>query len=164
MCGACSPTVPRASGALRTVNRRIRTTRFCTWSIMATGDCGRRPLGLRSSRCQLASSTCWSQSARARSSRFAVRGSVATRCPFSSSRLPLNIRYPRVCDASSTNIRSEPNSSRHGHAMPLALARHEGRTILVLADPGGEPLDRILDREREQPLDLTRVFAWPSTS
>src|SRR5580698_4667905 len=27
-------------------------------------------------------------------------------------------------------------------AMPLALTRHEGRTILVLADPGGEPLDR----------------------
>jgi hypothetical protein len=26
-------------------------------------------------------------------------------------------------------------------AKPLALTRHEGRTILVLADPGGEPLD-----------------------
>src|SRR3984957_14368979 len=25
-------------------------------------------------------------------------------------------------------------------ARPLALARHEGRTILVLKDPGGEPL------------------------
>ena len=32
-------------------------------------------------------------------------------------------------------------------ARPLALTRHEGRTILVLADPGGEPLDRILDRD-----------------
>ena len=37
-------------------------------------------------------------------------------------------------------------------AKPLALTRHEGRTILVLADPGGEPLDRVL--EREPPLDL----------
>src|SRR5271156_4716980 len=26
-------------------------------------------------------------------------------------------------------------------AKPLALTRHEGRTILVLEDPGGEPLD-----------------------
>ena len=31
---------------------------------------------------------------------------------------------------------------------PLALSRHEGRTILVLRDPGGEPLDRILERTR----------------
>ncbi len=31
-------------------------------------------------------------------------------------------------------------------ARPLALTRHEGRTQLVLEDPGGEPLDRILDR------------------
>ena len=27
---------------------------------------------------------------------------------------------------------------------PLALASHEGRTMLVLTDPGGEPLDRLL--------------------
>jgi hypothetical protein len=27
-------------------------------------------------------------------------------------------------------------------ARPLALTRHEGRTILILQDPGGEPLDR----------------------
>ena len=30
-------------------------------------------------------------------------------------------------------------------AQPLALTRHEGRTILVLKDPGREPLDRVLD-------------------
>src|SRR5713226_5693538 len=41
-------------------------------------------------------------------------------------------------------------------ARPLALTRHEGRTILVLNDPGGEPLDRILERRQGQPLDLTR--------
>src|ERR1700684_4053107 len=28
---------------------------------------------------------------------------------------------------------------------PLALTRHEGRTILILMDPGGEPLDRVLE-------------------
>ncbi len=39
-------------------------------------------------------------------------------------------------------------------AKPLALTRHEGRTILVIADPGGEPLDLVLARSREQPLDL----------
>src|ERR1700686_5019987 len=43
-------------------------------------------------------------------------------------------------------------------AKPMALTRHEGRTILVLADPGGEPLDRVLDRGAGQPLDLTRVL------
>src|SRR6266852_3354091 len=40
-------------------------------------------------------------------------------------------------------------------AQPLALTRHEGRTILVLKDPGGEPMDRILDRGQGQPLELT---------
>ena len=43
-------------------------------------------------------------------------------------------------------------------AKPLALTRHEGRTILVLSDPGGEPLNRVLEREREQPLDLERLL------
>src|SRR5271155_1512392 len=48
-------------------------------------------------------------------------------------------------------------------AKPLALTRHEGRTILVLADPGGEPLDRVLERDRlergeGQPLDLARLL------
>ncbi len=43
-------------------------------------------------------------------------------------------------------------------ATPLAITRHEGRTILVLADPGGEPLDRVLERDREQPLDLARLL------
>src|ERR1700757_2646977 len=41
---------------------------------------------------------------------------------------------------------------------PLALARHEGRTILILKDPGGEPLDRILERDQGQPLHLTRFL------
>src|ERR1700757_222756 len=41
---------------------------------------------------------------------------------------------------------------------PLALTLHEGRMILVLQDPGGEPLDRTLERDQGQPLDLTRVL------
>jgi PAS domain S-box-containing protein len=43
-------------------------------------------------------------------------------------------------------------------AKPLALARHEGRTILVISDPGGEPLDRILERDWEQRLDVVRFL------
>ena len=43
-------------------------------------------------------------------------------------------------------------------AKPLALTRHEGREILVLADPGGEPLDRVLERDKDQPLDLARLL------
>jgi predicted ATPase/signal transduction histidine kinase len=48
-------------------------------------------------------------------------------------------------------------------AKPLALTRREGRAILVLTDPGGEPLDliledRILEAEPWQPLDLTRFL------
>ena len=47
-------------------------------------------------------------------------------------------------------------------AKPLALTRHEGRTILVLRDPGGEPLDQILHLCQGQPLDLRRALASPS--
>jgi serine/threonine protein kinase len=43
-------------------------------------------------------------------------------------------------------------------AKPLALTRHEGPTILVLADPGGEPLDRFLERDREKTLDLAHLL------
>src|SRR5258708_8114862 len=43
-------------------------------------------------------------------------------------------------------------------AQPLALTRHEGRPILVLSDPGGEPMDRTLDRSQGRPLELTRCL------
>jgi serine/threonine protein kinase len=43
-------------------------------------------------------------------------------------------------------------------AKPLALTRHEGRTILLLNDPGGESLDRILERNHGRPLELTRFL------
>ncbi len=42
-------------------------------------------------------------------------------------------------------------------AKPLAITRHEGRTILLLKDPGGQPLDRILERDQGQPLDLNSL-------
>jgi PAS domain S-box-containing protein len=38
--------------------------------------------------------------------------------------------------------------------LPLALVRDHGRTVLVLEDPGGEPLDQLLERR----LDLTRLL------
>ncbi len=43
-------------------------------------------------------------------------------------------------------------------AKPLALTRLEGRTILLLNDPGGEPLDLFLERNQGQPVDLTRFL------
>src|SRR5580698_2610606 len=48
-------------------------------------------------------------------------------------------------------------------AKPIALTSHEGRTILVIEDPGGEPLDRVLGRDllgqsEEQPLDVARFL------
>ena len=42
-------------------------------------------------------------------------------------------------------------------AKPLALSRYEGRTALILKAPGGQPLDRILERG-QGPLDLTRLL------
>ncbi len=43
-------------------------------------------------------------------------------------------------------------------AKPLALTRHEGRTILILADPGGEPLDHVLEEHGKQPLDMAHLL------
>ena len=43
-------------------------------------------------------------------------------------------------------------------AKPLALTRREGRTILVIEDPGGDPLDHLLNRDGEQPLDVARFL------
>src|ERR1700727_884106 len=44
-------------------------------------------------------------------------------------------------------------------AQPRGLTRHKGRAILILNDPGGEPLDRIMEQRRGQPLDLARLLA-----
>jgi predicted ATPase/signal transduction histidine kinase len=43
-------------------------------------------------------------------------------------------------------------------ARPLELTRHEGRAILLLNDPGGEPLDGILEQDHGQPLELNRFL------
>jgi serine/threonine protein kinase len=49
-------------------------------------------------------------------------------------------------------LRNELNSD--WAARPLALVRHEGRPMLILEDPGGEPLDRLLG----QPMELSRFL------
>ncbi len=41
---------------------------------------------------------------------------------------------------------------------PLALTRHEGRATLILGDPGGEPLDGVIERQKGQPIELTRFL------
>jgi predicted ATPase/signal transduction histidine kinase len=43
-------------------------------------------------------------------------------------------------------------------AQPLALTRHRGRAVLILKDPGGEPLDRIIEQHQGQPIDLVRFL------
>ena len=44
-------------------------------------------------------------------------------------------------------------------AKPIALTRHERRTILVFEDPGGEPLDSVLNPDKEQSVDVTRFLS-----
>src|ERR1700678_3969743 len=41
-------------------------------------------------------------------------------------------------------------------AQPLALTRYQGRAILLLKDPGGEPLDRVIEQHQGQ--DLPRFL------
>jgi PAS domain S-box-containing protein len=43
-------------------------------------------------------------------------------------------------------------------AKPLSLTRHEGQTVLILKDPGGEPLDLVLERSKGPTLDLARLL------
>jgi PAS domain S-box-containing protein len=38
---------------------------------------------------------------------------------------------------------------------PLTLTRHQGRGVLILKDPGGQFLDRVIDHHKGQPIDLT---------
>ena len=42
---------------------------------------------------------------------------------------------------------------------PLALRQREGRTFLILKDPGGELLDRLIEQHRAEPVDLTRILS-----
>jgi serine/threonine protein kinase len=43
-------------------------------------------------------------------------------------------------------------------AQSLALIRHLGRAILILKDPGGEPLDRFIEQRKDHPFDLPRLL------
>ena len=43
-------------------------------------------------------------------------------------------------------------------AQPLALTHRKGRTLLILKDPGGELLDRLIERHEREPLDLNHVL------
>jgi predicted ATPase/signal transduction histidine kinase len=43
-------------------------------------------------------------------------------------------------------------------ARPLALTCYQGRTVLILADPGGEPLDLVIEQDNGRPIDLTRFL------
>src|SRR5207245_10034148 len=52
------------------------------------------------------------------------------------------------------SLASELNAS--WAAQPLALARYEGRKVLILKDPGGELLDQIMDQRKGRPMELTR--------
>ena len=62
----------------------------------------------------------------------------------------------RVTGGLSTITHSQPNLIPNGQPSPWALNRHEGRTTLLLTNPGGEPLDLVL--QRGQLLDLTCVL------
>lgn len=43
-------------------------------------------------------------------------------------------------------------------ARPLAMTRHQGRMLLILEDPGGEPLDRAIEQDKGHPIDLPRFL------
>lgn len=43
-------------------------------------------------------------------------------------------------------------------AQPLRLSRYQGRTVLILKNPGGELLDRLIERQRRHSFDLTRFL------
>src|SRR5580658_3758763 len=43
-------------------------------------------------------------------------------------------------------------------AQPLALTRHRGRAVLILKDPGGEPLDEVIEQHKGHPIELARFL------
>ena len=55
------------------------------------------------------------------------------------------------------SLASELNSA--WAARPLALTRHGGRTVLILEDPGGEPLSRVIEKQDGRPIDLNSFLA-----
>jgi hypothetical protein len=74
---------------------------------------------------------------------------------------PILVLAPAAVQQSPANV----NRLEHEYALaseldplwavrPLALARRDGRTMLVFEDPGGAPLDRLLGR----PLDVAQFL------
>ena len=43
-------------------------------------------------------------------------------------------------------------------ARPLTLTRHQGRAVLILKHPGGEPLDRVIKLQYGHPIDLAHFL------
>jgi serine/threonine protein kinase len=43
-------------------------------------------------------------------------------------------------------------------ATPLTLTRYQGRAVLILEDPGGEPLDSIIKEHKAHPIELARFL------
>jgi len=81
----------------------------------------------------------------------------------------LSVTVPSMCGASFclTDLESTP-------VRPLALVREHGRTVLLLEDPGGEPLDRLLAtyggrkvltlRHPPAPSDTDKFIWWTQQS
>ena len=63
--------------------------------------------------------------------------------------LPQSTRRPQASIASPTNTRLKDELDGAWAVRPLELVREGGRTMLVLEDPGGEPLDRPLGAPME---------------
>jgi serine/threonine protein kinase len=54
------------------------------------------------------------------------------------------------------SLKSELNAA--WAAQPVALTHHLGRAVLILNDPGGEPLDRFIEQHKNHPFDLPRFL------
>jgi len=95
---------------------------------------------------------------KARTSRFTAGGSTAIHRQSWLSSLPQKQPSPQSLRRLEHEYSLAAELDPAWAAKPLALTRHEGRTILLLNDPGGEPLDGILERDHGQPLELTRFL------
>ena len=80
--------------------------------------------------------------------------------------LALGITAPDVTPQSVARLAHEyalvTDLDRAWAVVPLSLARHDGRPLLLLEDLGAEPLDRILARANERRLDLDRFLPLAS--
>ncbi len=100
--------------------------------------------------------TCWNHSGKAPTSRCIAAGTSAAQrryWPWCSRK---NRLRRKRCRRLEHEFSLAPELDPAWAAQPLTLTRHEGRMVLVLKDPGGQPLDRILEHEQGQPLNLTR--------